>query len=301
MKKIDSARQLIQKYSDIFKCPLCGARMQIKDASHSLLCAHRHCFDISRHGYINLLPGQVKPTKYNKTLFTARYEISQRDFFREINEQVLALARPEIRHAPSGRVRILDAGCGEGSHLAALVTGLQATVGGEVLGVGIDIAKEGISLAARQYPGLIWCVANLAHSPLRDKQCDVLLNIFSPSNYAEFTRMLTDDGLLIKVVPGSDYLKELRQVFYARTPKQTYSNETVLTLLEKHFALLAVKQVKYTKNLDQAGLEHLVQMTPLSWRATEENKKTLLQAGVSSITVDAAIVAGRKRTRIRNG
>lgn len=294
MKKIDSARQLIQKHSDIFRCPLCGARMQLQNASYSLLCTRRHCFDLSKHGYINLLPGRVKPAKYNKTLFHARSEIGRRDFFHGLNEQVRALVRAQIRDTQAERISILDAGCGEGSHLAALVSDLRATTGSAVLGAGMDIAKDGISLASRQYPGLIWCVADLARSPFRDKLFDVILNIFSPSNYAEFARMLADRGLLIKVVPESDHLKELRLAFYARTPKQAYSNQPVLMLMEKHFELLATKQIKYTKQLDQAGLEHLVRMTPLSWGTTEENKKKVLQAGIASVTVDVTVIAGRK-------
>ena len=49
---------------------------------------------------------------------------------------------------------------------------------------------------------------------------DVILNILSPANYAEFTRLLKPDGLFVKVVPENDYLKELRNVFYDETERQ---------------------------------------------------------------------------------
>ena len=42
---------------------------------------------------------------------------------------------------------------------------------------------------------------------------DTILNLFSPSNYQEFDRILKPGGQVIKVVPAASYLKELRQAF----------------------------------------------------------------------------------------
>nr|WP_261383929.1 hypothetical protein [Bacillus licheniformis] len=36
----------------------------------------------------------------------------------------------------------------------------------------------------------------------------------SPSNYAEFERLLSDDGIVLKVIPRSGHLKELRRFLY---------------------------------------------------------------------------------------
>src|SRR5690625_6690305 len=78
--------------------------------------------------------------------------------------------------------------------------------------------------AAKHYENHMWLVADLAQPPLQDGVCDIMLNILSPSNYEEFNRLLTKDGLIIKVVPRSDYLKELRQYFYQESEKEEYSN-----------------------------------------------------------------------------
>ena len=91
--------------------------------------------------------------------------------------------------------------------------------------MGIDISKEGITMASKAYFGIIWCVADLTNFPLMNEQFDVIINILSPSNYEEFARVLKDDGILIKVVPGNSYLKELRDIFYGEANKREYSNQ----------------------------------------------------------------------------
>lgn len=45
-------------------------------------------------------------------------------------------------------------------------------------------------------------MGDLANIPIKSESMDLLINIFTPSNYSEFTRILKKDGYLIKVVPG---------------------------------------------------------------------------------------------------
>jgi 23S rRNA (guanine745-N1)-methyltransferase len=159
----------------------------------------------------------------------------------------------------------------------------------------VPISKDAIRIASREYPGLIWCVSDLAHSPFMDKQFDVILSIFSPANYTEFTRMLHDDGILIKIVPGKDYLKELRSVFYGQSDRQSYSNEHVIAHFSKHFNLMNTRQIQYCKRLDPTELKHLIRMTPLSWGKTEKTMQKVLQSNISFATIDITVVVGKKR------
>ena len=39
-------------------CPLCGEKL-VQDGK-SYICPNRHCFDMARQGYVNLLPVQNK-------------------------------------------------------------------------------------------------------------------------------------------------------------------------------------------------------------------------------------------------
>ncbi|OUM84727.1 MAG: hypothetical protein BAA01_06040 [Bacillus thermozeamaize] len=277
-------------------CPLCGTALK-GSRPNSLICANRHCFDLSKPGYVHLLARPARPTKYGQQLFESRLAICRSGFFHGIVERIHKIITYQMGNIRTEGIHILDAGCGEGSLLAELTTGLNHTSDGDVLGVGMDIAKAGIRIASREYPGLIWCVADLARSPFMDKAFDVILNILSPSNYSEFSRMLDDDGILIKIAPGSEYLKELRTLFFGQSGKQAYSNQHVVTHFCRHFNLIDKQHVQYRKRLDQTLLTHLINMTPLSWGATEGNLQQALQSGISFVTVDATILVGKKQIR----
>jgi len=227
--------------------------------STSLICVNRHYFDISKNGSIHLLSTLLKPTKYDKTMFEARRVVFKSGLYRKMTEPIIRVFshRADKKHAQP--IKIMDAGCGEGSHLALLIDALRSR-GHEALGVGIDLSKEGIRMASRNYPGHIWCVADLAQCPFMDRQYDMILNIFSPSNYSEFVRLLHEDGFLVKVVPETGYLKELREAFYPETYRQTYSNERVVAHFSKHFCLVEERRIRYTERLDTTGLENLIHM-----------------------------------------
>ena len=76
-----------------------------------------------------------------------------------------------------------------------------------------DISKDSVQIAAKSEPNwaVNWFVGDLASLPIKDASMDILLDIFSPANYGEFRRVLFKDGILIKVIPTKNHLKEIRQ------------------------------------------------------------------------------------------
>ena len=66
-----------------------------------------------------------------------------------------------------------------------------------------------------------WFVGDLTHLPIQSKSIEVILDIFSPANYAEFERVLKAEGVIIKVVPTSSHLKEIRQLAQDQLTKQS--------------------------------------------------------------------------------
>src|SRR5690625_2177608 len=198
-KKMMNAEALSNNVS-IFRCPICSMTMDFVESAR-LVCEQNHSFDLSRQGYVNLAP-QAHVTKYDKSLFEARKVMMANGFFKPMLERLTSLVDEHIQNRKTST--ILDAGSGEGSHLASVVSTLE----NEVTGAGIDLSKEGVLAAAKDYPGHIWLVADLANCPFGNNAFDVMLNILSPANYAEFTRILKPDGLFIKVVPESGYLKQ---------------------------------------------------------------------------------------------
>lgn len=280
-----SSALLVKEYAAMFICPICSSNMNVIELK-SLICLNNHTFDFTKQGYLNLTTHQIK-TKYDKALFEARRKlISEVGFFNPLIEAIISIIN---RHDTSNNLMILDTGCGEGSHLASICEGVDKFA----IGVGIDIAKEGIIAAAKNHAKQIWTVADLANPPFQTQQFDVILNILSPSNYLEFNRLLKNDGLLIKVVPQSSYLQELRQTFYHETDKVTYSNSDTVERFNERFHILDSTRLTYSVNLDKASLEGLIRMTPLTWSSNEAQIQAFLAKDISDITVDLEILIGQ--------
>jgi 23S rRNA (guanine745-N1)-methyltransferase len=286
----------VKESLNLFRCPLCGGRMRLV-AGRSIVCAKNHCFDLAKRGYVNLLTSPVK-TEYDKEMLESRSIIIRSGLFEPLTGKLAGLILDHACGPHTDVTRILDAGCGEGSHLARVIQSMKNRNDGQVTGVGIDISKEGIQIASREYPDITWCVADLAKVPFKDGGFHVVLNILSPANYSEFKRLLTGDGILIKVVPGSGYLMELRELFYRSTGKEKYSNERVVAHFEENFNTAGTWDLLYSIPVDKHNLEHLIRMTPLSWGAAEKNITEALKKGIDSITVDLTVILG-KETRGR--
>lgn len=287
-RKISAAR-LFSAHEDMFRCPVCSRPMKVEHL-RSLICSKQHCFDIARQGYINLLIRPPK-TKYDKKLFEARKQFSQGGFFDPLLDEIckqMTAAMPIEEEC----IKVLDAGCGEGSHLVHIQQRFDEHAQSS-LGVGIDIAKEGIQMAARHDSRTIWLAADLANSPFMDRQFHFILNILSPSNYSEFSRLLADDGVVIKVVPESRYLRELRALLYEKTDQITYVNKDIVEQFKRNFDLVDIQHVQYGMTLEKTHMEAFVQMTPLSWRASEERVRQVLEKEQLEVTFDFAVLLGK--------
>ncbi|WP_249313263.1 putative RNA methyltransferase [Lederbergia citrea] len=284
--KKEIAAKIISKHAHFFRCPICSNQMSM-DNDHTLICIKGHSYDLAKKGYIHMLAQSIN-TKYDKALFHSRQKIAESGFFHPLVETIGKLIEKEI--GQNHGTAILDAGCGEGSHLAQI----QDYVASDTIGFGADISKEGVQLAASKSTKTIWLVADLANCPLASDKFPFILNILSPSNYAEFDRLLTDDGFLIKVIPNQDYLKELREVFYEE--REAFDNEKTLARFEEKFDLVNSQSVRYSTHLEQPLLNELVKMTPLSWSANEKKLRRMSEMLSMDITVDLNILVGKKKS-----
>ncbi|MCC9854316.1 methyltransferase domain-containing protein, partial [Streptococcus agalactiae] len=119
---------------------------------------------------------------------------------------------------------VLDIGCGEGFYSRQLVNKHEKTF------LAFDISKDSIQLAAKSDQSRLvkWFVSDLANLPIQDSSIDIILDIFSPANYKEFRRVLSDDGILVKVVPVAEHVQELREKASQYLKQKDYSNQKIL-------------------------------------------------------------------------
>ena len=204
LKKIDRGRLFLNAHYHLFECPLC--RQAFFPTENGLVCPNRHRFDLSKKGTLFFLDHQVK-ADYDQALFLPRQRMIASGMYAPVLETIKA-ALGDAKH-------LLDVGCGEGSFLAQLVNEKTQAA------VGFDIAKDGVYLATNQNVPAFWCVADLTNLPFAEASFDTIFNLFSPSNYGEFNRILRKGGQLIKVVPAADYLKELRAAFILITKQNS--------------------------------------------------------------------------------
>lgn len=281
--------ELFQNFEHIFSCPHCESPMKVVH-SKSIVCSNNHTFDFAKQGYVNMLTRPAN-NQYNKTLFQARHAvIADRDFYSLLHETIARIINENTDYRKD--IVIFDAGCGEGSHLNKI---LEKCGREGLTGIGLDISKEGIRMAAGRYNECLWLVGDLANPPLSDHSCHVILNILSPANYKEFKRLLAPDGLVIKVVPRSNYLRELRMAFFAVTEKKPYSNEKIVALFSEHFRLVNKIRLDYKKKLSRDEITEFLQMTPLSWHREKDAGAVLGEHDHVTLTVDLDILIGKKK------
>ncbi|WP_404407230.1 putative RNA methyltransferase [Jeotgalibacillus malaysiensis] len=278
LKKREAAAIRFREQFPHLLCPVCGEKLGVEELI--LVCVHNHQFDIARNGSLHLLTKNIK-TKYTKDLFEARhYFMYEAAFFEPAIDEVITYLRTKKPGV------ILDAGCGEGTHLAQTVESLDGFTG-----VGVDLAKDGIQTAARFYEQALWVTADLAKAPVESGSVDYLLNILSPANYREFARLLKEDGEVIKIVPRSGYLQELRRHYFG----SGYENDETVSTFYEQFDVIEKMTVTVVQRLDQQAITALVHMTPLSWRAEPEKVASFKALTQTDMTLDVEILIGRNK------
>lgn len=282
MKKIEKAKKFLQENLDLFQCPICQESFQTVEGN-SLVCVEGHNFNISKKGTVHFLTKGVS-NEYNTDMLSSRFRIAQAGLFHPMLDEIML-------HIDEKDGATIDIGSGEGSQLNYL-----SSLGLAGKQIGFDISKDAIALAGSHFTDAFWCVADLAHSPFASEKYTTLLNIFSPSNYQEFKRMLQPKGSLLKIVPDKDYLMELRTLLYRdQEEKQTYSNELVVAKFHEHFPDSQTYTIRYTFPLTLESYQDLIEMTPLSWGASEEAKKYALAHPLKEITIHVCLLVGKKQ------
>lgn len=263
-----------------FACPICQENLTLLETSFK--CCNRHSFDLAKFGYVNLAPQIKQSANYDKENFQNRQQILEAGFYQAILE-VLSDLLSNSKNAKT----ILDIGCGEGFYSRKL----QERHPDKTF-YAFDISKDSVQIAAKSEPNwaVNWFVGDLARLPIKDASMDILLDIFSPANYGEFRRVLSKDGILIKVIPTENHLKEIRQKVQDQLTKKDYSNQDIKEHFQGHFTILSNQTASLTKTITAEQLQALLSMTPLLFHV-DQSKIDWSQ--LTEITIEAEILVGK--------
>ena len=265
-----------------FACPICQENLTLVESS--LKCNNRHSFDLAKFGYVNLAPQIKQSANYDKENFQNRQQILEAGFYQAILEAI-----SDLLASSKNAKTILDIGCGEGFYSRKL----QKRHPDKTF-YAFDISKDSVQIAAKSEPNwaVNWFVGDLARLPIKDDSMDILLDIFSPANYGEFSRILSKDGILIKVIPTKNHLKEIRQKVQDQLTNKDYSNQDIKNHFQNNFTILSSKTASLTKTITADQLQALLSMTPLLFHIYQAE---IDWSQLTEITIEAEILVGKAK------
>lgn len=271
----------IQKFLDaarLMRCPLCGA--PFTPADPSLVCAHGHRFDISAKGFVTTVSNCAPLKGYDAGFFESRRRIMDAGYYDAIVEALV----DALGSLPATAV-LVDAGCGEGHYAKSLQTSFGCRV------AALDYSKDAIRCAARGANDVLWFVADVANIPLSDASSDALIDVFTPANYAEFSRVLKPGGVLIKVIPAARHMHEIRELVGLSGSEDDFSNQRVIDHFAEFFPSFERRRVTSVHAVRAGHAADLVRMSPVSFGV---DPATLALDRLGSITVDAELLIARR-------
>lgn len=240
-------------------CPVAGCRRALTRTRDGLACARAHSFDVARRGYVNLLLPQDRRSRQpgdSPATVTARLRLAAAGYETPLTEAITSLLVLGTGDP------VLDVGCGDGHHLAAIAARFGAA------GYGLDISVPAIETAARLHPELHWVVANADRFlPYADASFQLVASITAQRNPEEFRRVLADEGALLLVVPAPDDLIEVRELVLGEGVTRDRVDKAIETFAPL-FVLDRHERIRHTAHLDAASVRDVMVGTYRAGRAS---------------------------------
>ncbi len=278
--------------TSILQCPVC--RELTVRSETGCQCANKHTFDAARQGYVNFLLAHKKHSKEpgdSRDMIQSRRRFLDRGHYDRVSGGINEAIAGVLPKREKGSVySILDAGCGEGFYLKRLKDSLARNSGDPAVYhyYGVDISKYAVQQATQRDKTMNWFVASIIDLPFTQASLDIVLNVFSPMNFSEFSRILNETGKLVIAHPGPKHLNGLREVIYpvAREHQETDMVEQA----EGLFSLENRTRVNYPLELTSSGeIMDLLAMTPYFWNIDLNTRSKVEALDRLALDVDVMI------------
>lgn len=265
-----------------FMCPVCKCDLHSDGKTYT--CENNHSFDISKDGYVNLLMSQQSSLKRHgddKLMVRSRRDFLNNGYYKALCDALCDCVKATVKNDGA----IIDVGCGEGYYTDAVSNSFDGKL------FGIDISKDALRYASKAIKNAEFSVASAFSLPFKNESADCLINIFAPSAYEEFYRVLKNDGYLIKAVPLENHLWELKCALY----NEPYKNKPEKRN-DELFGLVSLKEIKYEIVItDKDDILNLFRMTPYYYKTGKAEAERLMQLEELTTTVHFGLEIYKKR------
>ncbi len=284
----------------ILQCPVC--REALLRAASGYQCANKHSFDAARQGYVNFLLAHKKHSKEpgdSREMIESRRRFLDRGVYNRVSDGINGAVADDLGRPERGRpFTILDAGCGEGFYLKRLKESLAQRPGTPcpVDYYGVDISKVAVRQATQRDKTMNWFVASIVDLPFAPGALDIVLNVFSLADFAEFSRILRASGKLVIASPGPRHLNGLREIIYPVA--REHAGSTRAEQARGLFSLADEKRINYQLELQSSQeIMDLLAMTPYFWNIDLNTKSKVEALDRLALDVDVLISVFKKTAR----
>ncbi len=269
-----------------YVCPVC--RKSLIEDEKCFKCENGHNFDKARSGYVNLLPNNLPSGKNhgdNKLMIKARKDFLEKGYYRCLSKKIEEI----FNNIDLNGKTVLDAGCGECWYTDNIYKNLPENNLPKKF-LAVDISKDALNTGAKRNKNISCAAASVFNLPLADKGCDVLFTAFAPFCREEYLRVLSDDGLLIMVIPSENHLMGLKKLIY----DNPYKNE-VKDYKIGGFDFLKKEECKSNIKIDNKNdIKNLFMMTPYYYKTGITDQKKVEKADFLETEIEFEILIYRK-------